>query len=221
MTQTLVDIGTAKTFAFRDLDAQSDEMIQFALEAATEEIEGRIAPRRILAADYDQWYDGEKAVGRYGHELYLDQWPVISVTSVSENGSALSAGVGYSASLQVLMNPGRGILTRRQAGGDLVVAAALSEAGFPSKRGWVREAQNIRVAYRAGFEEAGIPREIQEACAELAALIYKAGPRAGQAERSRQRGTTRFIDKLPDRALMVIERYAAHGRPRMFAADAA
>jgi len=221
VTDTLVDVGTAKSFAFRDLDAQADDMIQFALEAATTEIEGRIAPRRIIAADYDEWYDGEKTVGRYGHELYLDQWPLISVTSVSESGTALSVGKGYSQTLQVLMNPGRGILTRRQAGGDLVVAEALSIAGFPGKRGWTRDAQNIRVAYRAGFEFDAVPKELQEACAELGALIFKGGPRTGQTDRSRQRGKTTFIGMLPDRTRMVIERYAAHGRPRMFAAAAA
>jgi len=139
---------------------------------------------------------------------------------VTENGITLTAGKGYSTTLQVLQEDAQGILRRRAGGGDLLVLEAQAMAGFPSCRGWSGGFQNIRVTYRAGYELDQVPRDLQIACAELARLIFRQVPRSGTSGRSRPRGSTSFAEALPERTRAAIHRYSPLNRPRMRAAAA-
>lgn len=182
------------------------------------EIEKEIAPRRIIAADYDEWYDGRLCRGPGNVLLYLDQWPIISLGTVTENGVALTAGKGYSTTLQVLIQDADGILRRRAGGGDISVLEAHAAAGFPYSRGWSAGDQNIRVPYRAGYEVDQVPRDLQIACAELGRLIFRQVARSGTAGRTRSRGSTTFAEALPERTRAIIHRHSPLNRPRMRAA---
>lgn len=100
-------------------DTGSDEEIRDYIEAASglaELISGRTMRRAVT----------EKHSGR-GCQMVLDQWPVLSVTSVTENGIVLAAS-GYSLS-------DSGVLTR--------------VSGYQPLP-WARGVDNIAVSYVAG-----------------------------------------------------------------------
>ncbi|HET6373012.1 MAG TPA: hypothetical protein VFG76_06880 [Candidatus Polarisedimenticolia bacterium] len=213
-----MDIGSLKAAGFRGLEGLADDVFQRCLEAATVEIERQIAPRRLVAANYIEDYDGALAAGRWKDTLYLDQWPVISVTSVTESGTALVTGTGYDAggTIAVLREDARGVLRRRPGGSDLNVLSSSS----PFRR-WSAGYQNIRVTYRAGYEETAIPSDLIQACIELTVLLIKQASRSGSEAVSRGRGSVTYATELPDRTKRIIDRYAPWGRPRCRLAAAA
>jgi len=185
--------------------------LQQAILAATAEIERMCFPRKFVAANYTLDYDGSRARGRYQELLYLDHWPLITLTSVTEDGVALTTGTGYSTSIQVLSEADRGILRRRYNGADTMLA----EVDYIIKPGWHSGYQNVAVAYRAGYEDPinEIP-DLAQACIELAVLIYKQGSRTGSEQSSRRAGSVSYASKLPERTLRTIHRYAEPLRPR-------
>lgn len=92
-------------------------------------------------------------------DLWLAQWPVISITSVKElsawpstYGSALASGTEY------LLDSGRGRLTRIDASG---------ESAWPTGR------RAIQVVYKPGYAAlADVPYPIRDVARRFGALLY-------------------------------------------------
>ena len=201
------------------IDGLADDVLNRCIEAATEEIERICFPRHFIKATYaSQWYDGALACGRNNDELWLEQYPIVTGTSVTvkENGVVLTLGTGYDTSgvFQVLREDARGLL-RRRGGHNEVMLAEFDGIRF---RGWRGGRQNIEVTYTAGYDLGSVPKDLEQACIELTLLVYKQARRSGTAGSSMASGSIEVAEKLPDRTMNAIQRHAPWGRPRARAA---
>lgn len=208
MTTPLVSAGTFKKAYAPGTSGLDDEVIERCLIAATDEIYLEIRPRILIAplTPYVEPHNGDKAAGRCREELHLKQYPspVAGIVSIKENGIALTFGVGYSTTLDVLVYPERGILVRR--------VGSLSTH-------WLPGMQNIEVTYTPDYTQNALPADIAQACIEKAARLFKEPIHAGQDDVNRLGGGARYSGELPERTKRVIARYAPPwGRPRTWAA---
>lgn len=120
---------------------------------------------------FTRYLNGDDAYGKNRDRLRLDRshfpvtYPTDAVT-VSENGSALTVGQGYSVSVGVIIE---------NAG--LEVPAVLVRQSALYGSGWIPGRQNILVTYKAGF--ATVPETIKCAARELTWLLYQEGRKVG------------------------------------------
>ncbi len=199
----LTDLAAVKAAGWKGLDVGSDAEIDFAIMAATAEIEQRVKPRKIVLATYVlDPYSGSKACGRNRELLYLDQRPIKTLTQVKENGVVLAHGTGYDAAgtFDVLVDMAEGILIRK--------------AGS-STRPWAPGLQNIEVTMDAGFETPSTDcPDLVRVCIKLAKMHFHSPRRAGQAGTQGANRSTTFIQALTKADLLAIDTYAGFGRPR-------
>ena len=210
----MVDVATVKAAAGGAFSGLDDAVIDRCIYAATAEIERAIFPRRIVQDTYTlEAYDGGSAVGRFKERIYLDQYPIITLTQVKENGAILVAGSGYDASgakdVQTYMADG--ILVRKSGTSGALIGAYSGRV----ERAWAAGLQNIEVTYDAGFADPLTEApDIAGVCIELAVIIYRTDKSISQSSQSRQSGNVSYIKQLPDRAISVISQYAPWGRPK-------
>lgn len=211
----IADIGVVKAAAWKDFDSLSDDVISQCLLSATADIESRIAPRRIVSASYTlQAYDGSSAVGRYRHWLYLEQYPVTTLTLVKENGVTLASGTGYDAAgtKDVLLYGAEGVLARKAgAAGQFYVGSPSGRIELP----WAPGLQNLEVTYTAGYlDPVNECPDLVQACIQLAVLHFKTPKRAGQSSANHPTASVSYVADLPGPLVRAIDRYAPYGRPR-------
>lgn len=219
MTTPLVDPGALKDAGFAGFGNYDDERFADCILAATEEIYRMIYPRILIAGATDtvEIHEGDRATSD-GSSLWLKSYPLISVTSVLENGIALVVGTGYdgTGALDVLKYAEEGMLLRKS--GPTPGASDPLRRTY-SSTGWAPGRQNVTVTYKGGFTAATVPIDIANACVELAILIYEQSDRMGKSDVNRNvGGSVSFIDGIPDRTQRTIHRYAPWGRPRTWAA---
>lgn len=136
-------IGLAEAKAHLNMsasDTSSDEELREFLLAVTEVVEhivGAVVPRQVVEA-----HDGGTDA------LTLRKTPVLSVTSVTESGTALDAS-GYTASLDA------GVLYRG--------------AGWSGR--WACGRGSVTVTYKAG--RSAVPRSVAQAAKELVAVNWR------------------------------------------------
>lgn len=122
--------------------AVSDDLLQRTLTNCSRFMISWLS-RAILPANYIERYDG---LGGPSSRLILTQWPVISVSAVSIGNAAIAAapipGVGVNFGSGYLLSPGDSFPPGSQQWLDFF--------GYCLPRG----AQNIGVAYRAGYATA-------------------------------------------------------------------
>lgn len=214
-TLPLVDIGAMKDAGYTGFDNYDDPRFGDCILAATEEINREIAPRLLIipAADYVEYHDGDRAMGPGCDEILTRNWPITSLTSVTENGSTLVTGTGYdgAGAFDVLRYDTSGRLYRTKGR----TPVPLNPYAQTRLTGWAGGRQNITVTYKAGYTAANLPKDIADACIELAILLYEQADRMGKQDVSRNvGGSVSFVEGLPERTRRTIHRYAPHGRPR-------
>lgn len=196
----IVDPGKVNELAFKDFAGVDPALLEQVILAATAEINSFIAPRKIPQAAYTDPYDGAGAVGRYGHLIYLDHYPVTTITSVKENGTTLTVATTYSTSADVIA--------------DLALGRLVRVAGN-KETAWAYGRANIEISVTAGYADPATEApDIAQVCIDLAALIYKTGRRVGSQGATRSDSAISYIYQLPDRDLATLRRYGGHGRPR-------
>lgn len=214
-TLPLVDVGALKDAAFTGFDNFDDPRFGECILAATEEINREIAPRALIipSANYVEIHDGDRAMGPNRDEILLNHWPISSFTSVTENGVALVTGTGYdgAGALDVQRYDAAGRLYRTKGRTPVPVGPY----GTSRISGWAEGRQNITVTYKAGYTAATLPRDIANACIELAILMYEQADRMGKSDIARNvGGSVTFLDSIPARTAATIRRYSPWGRPR-------
>ena len=199
-TSPIVTIGQIKDMGFRGIDGLSDSLMDLCAVAATDAIQLMNEPFIYIApaAAGAESYDGARAHGDYAEWISLDQRPIISIISVTEDGTALTFGSDYTAynTKDVYVDMARGKLRRN---GSL----------------WSPGYANIVVTYRAGYAtEQDVPSDLKMAAGALAILFYRASGSIGIQSAQRGASSVGLIYELPDIYQQVILRYGPTGRTR-------
>lgn len=108
------------------------------------------ADRPLEAADHTQTFDGATS-----RSLWLDHTPVNSVTSVTEDGTALTENDDW------LVYPELGRILRISGGYRI--------------RWSTTKPRSIVVTYNGGYQAAAIPDDLRKACAQAVADMFQAG----------------------------------------------
>lgn len=130
-----------------DITAEPDTVVTTLIAAAQALIEGEIG-RKIESAAYTETLDGP------GDTLFLSNWPVTAITSVEEDGTALTASdYLFSAAGQLLR----------------------VSSGYRAK--WtIRKPQSVEVAYTAGYSPGDTAFDhSKNVCAEVVARAFRQG----------------------------------------------
>lgn len=134
--------------------------------------------RTVAATDYVEIQDGKG-----GKVIVPSNYPVISVASVSIDGTAVPLSSAYGTAGYFLS-------------GDLI---KLRDTYVTEGTG------NVTLSYRAGHETT--PADVSSAVTEVAALMYRERDRVGQASRSMGQETVSFYYAPPTRVVSTIEAY--------------
>lgn len=160
-----------------------DENFTRCVEAASTWLE-RVCHRRFKSGTYNALHSGDRA-RQYsdGSYLYLADpvtgfsiQPVTSLTSVSEDGVALTS---YVLSNAPVFEDGEAVLV--YAGNGRLRRVTIS-SGRPVPRAWASGLANIKVVCTAGFkteEEPAPPDDLVQLAIELTWLFYREGGRLG------------------------------------------
>ena len=201
--EQITDIGTVLAWA-PDQSAADDAVIDRCISAASQAIE-ESTRRRIIqpSADITEIRDGSgRAIGgRMGEVLMLQYAPVVSVTTVTENGTVLTVAEGYSTTADAILDRSSGRLIRQQGTAVQVV----SPLGI-APTGWCAGVQNITIAYLPGYGTLA-PTDIEEVCCELAWLYYRESRRQGKVAVSRTGGSTSLVHQLSKHAQDILNAY--------------
>ncbi|MEI7443268.1 MAG: head-tail connector protein [Burkholderiales bacterium] len=157
---------------------QDDPLLTSLIQAASNAME-TVMNRTVAAASYTDLVDGNGKAG-----MMLSNWPVISVTSVTIDGTSVPASTGYGAS--------------GYAQDENVV--------FLRNRVFTKGARNVSIVYQAGW--ATVPDDLKQACVETVALKYRQKEYAGYRSKSLA-GETVSFDKgdFPDSVERILNNY--------------
>jgi hypothetical protein len=119
--------------------------------------------------------------------------PITSVTSVKENGVALTVATSYSASADVIVDLTRGTFTRRGGG---------------NSGRWDEGVLNVELVYQCGDVVASIPGDIKLVAREAVAGLFRRidSKWQGIASRSNGQGSVSVIEELPPLYRGMLER---------------
>lgn len=143
-------------------------------------------------------YTEEVHSGNGYQKLYLDHYPIISVTEVKEDDVALD-----SDEYEILSEEGAIFREAGWTGGSLAMADTLSTEPDP-----YAETRNLKVTYTAGW--ASIPDDIVQACLQLVALWYTGANSAGIERETTPGGYSVTYGKavgVPDDIKLILDQY--------------
>lgn len=203
----LSSLASIRSYAATQLDTTADAGLTAALEAASDWIQ-KDGSRIYETATYTETLDGDEAGGSSRELLLLDRGhrPASSITSVTENGVALTVASGYSTTAAVIvknLNKERGAILIRQP-------SAPSGLALPGAAlGWAPGFQNITVVKVAGYASNAIPDAIEQTCNELAWLMFRANKAVGVASSSKAGHSTQWEKRLSPTARRALDFYRA------------
>lgn len=225
-TRAIASAAVLQSAAFPGITGLDSGELDRLMLAATELIQTEISPRIVIADtdDYDEFYGGSLAAGRWKEKVYLKSYPIIAITSIKENGVALTFGTGYDATQtkQVVVDYERGILYRVGGGSyppNAIVGGTYvygtGGMGWPYGS-WASGQQNIEVLYRAGWEQDAAPADLVQWCVEEAVNMRRE-PLARGADSISRAGTSQSYNKdLSATAKRAKIRYSPYHRPRCY-----
>jgi hypothetical protein len=175
MLATVEDLKSYLSIAHSEDDAS----LYQAVVAGSRWFESQVG-RTIAATDYAELQDGNG-----GRTIIPSNYPLISVASVTINGSAVTLSSGYGVSGYFL------------AGNVIKLRDQFVSEGVG----------NVSVTYRAGYELSAIPSEVRQVVTEVAALMYRERTRVGQQSANISGESVTFYYAPPARVVNVIEAY--------------
>ena len=178
----LTTVATCKTqLDIQSSDTSQDALLERFINSASEQVE-RYCGRKFALRSFVEVRDGTRS-----NEMLLENWPVVSVTSVHVDTSrAFGAESLLLASEYGVQAPN--ILRRHDA--------------F-----WPRGSMVVRVEYTAGY--ATIPADLEDACVMLVEHRYrmKNDRRLGRTSSGKQGESISYTETWPQEVLDLLEPY--------------
>lgn len=196
-TEPIVTIDQIKQMGFRGIDGQADGYMDSCIIAATDLIQALNAPRVYIpgAVETAVAYNGSWATGVDADAwLTLDNYPLISISAITEDGIALTFGSDFSAydTKDVWVDMARGKLRRSS---------------------WSSGYSNIVVTARAGYaDESLVPWDLKMAAGALAIMFFRMADTLGMESVTRQSGQVNLVYDLPQVYQDAIYRHGPVGR---------
>jgi hypothetical protein len=191
------------------ISSNEDQTIQDALTAFSSHIlhltgrgpaDGSIpaASPFTSVVSYDEFYDGNG-----NDRLPLRNWPIQSVTLVSDAGRSIASAVGFSGPGYVVDQSKKFIVLRGMVSPGYAVFRSPRFGHF----GFTLGTQNIEVQYTAGFS--AVPFDLEMLARKVVALNYKSRQWIGQKSQAMAAGagTVSYDWKLDPIDLATIEFY--------------
>ena len=190
LANALITRTQAKEWLRINVSKEDDIIDQIILQQS--EIIKQYCDRKFIQETFTQYYDGK---GR--GELFLRDYPIISVTTLNSDSSrAYAVEDNINISDDVLVDKSAGILQLWN-----------NESAFASGHA------SVKVVYDAGY--AVIPRDIQEACLLLVQHVYKRfyqDQKIGVSSESIGDRTTSFeTSGIPSKVRVILDRYKKQG----------
>lgn len=197
-TDPIITIDQVKQMGFRGIDGISDQVFDSCILAATDAIQGVNAPRIYIApaAAAAETYNGAWAHGECGSRewLTLDNYPVISLSAITEDGVAVTFGTDFAAY-------------------DTLDAWVDMVRGKIRKPAWSYGYSNIVVTHRSGYaDESLVPWDLKMAAGALSILYYRSAESLGLDSVQRGDGNTSLVYDLPAVYQETIFRHGPVGR---------
>lgn len=161
-----------------NVDQTASDQLQRLVTAISVWIQEEIS-RTIRSTSYTKTLDGHG-----GDRMMLAHYPVTAVASVSVDGQSIPTSSGPGQPGFFLAN-------------DLVVLRGFRFTQGPA---------NVGVSYTAGFTQ--VPRDLTQACIELAALCWRERDRIGHVSKSMNGETVTFMVKaMSDRVRAILDHH--------------
>src|SRR5262245_44588895 len=161
--------------------------------------------RRYPGFDWEQRTYTELRHGNGQPSLIADKAgrpgpPITAVTSIKQNGVALTFATAYSATADVLVDLVRGVFTRRPGSAPPVPGSVAGR--------WEEGVLNVELVYQAGDALASIPADIKVPAREAVAILFKRmdSKWQGISSRSSGQGSVSIVEELPDVYRSMLER---------------
>jgi len=189
----LVDL---KSWANPSMDSARDEELTRCVDAAAAWLK-TVARWEIEQDEVTIYLDGHDAAGPHDNVLHVPfkYRPVVhsgeTLVTVEEDGSALTVGVGYDTSADVI------VVNANEA-----EQCELVKPSSPWSRGY----QNVKAVITAGYAAASIPEDVKQLAMEVSLLMFRSPAWIGKASQTAQAGTVTFQKDLTPQSAALLQR---------------
>jgi hypothetical protein len=177
----LATIDQVKAYFGEESD-KSDILLTSLVGAASDVIENYCGRTFASTAYTNEVYDGTGT-----RTMTLRHFPIVSVTSILENGAALSSGLDATLAPDVIIRPDEGQLIRPWF-------------FWLPYFGW------YKITYTAGF--ATVPAGITQACLELTGIMLRDKEHPGIQQKTTGQQTTTYLKTLSQGAQRSLDGYS-------------
>ena len=165
--------------AWLQVNGTSDDALLTRLITATSDYITQWLNRQLLSGPVTDVRNGDG-----GRRMFLSEYPVTAVSSVTVGAISIPASTGYGSA------------------GYLFDDRGVTLTGYR----FDRDIKNVTINYTAGY--ATVPLELEQACIELISLRYRERDRIGHTSKSIQGETTAFMVKdMPPSVLTILNNY--------------
>ena len=179
---TIADIKTLLGISVSTYDDVLTLLLN-AAEARLKKFTGRI----FEVDDYTETYDGSDLYsGRVStliFNLYLDNWPINTVSSLAQNGTTIIAAVAYSDT------------------GYRIYGTEEEDGRIHYTGGFVRGLKNIAITYNGGYSSDDMPEDLKMSLYQLVSQIYQTRLSQGMTEMEQGLYRIKMIEELSKAAL--------------------
>lgn len=169
-----------------------DTLLNELITSVSEEVQTRLGLRILVTAS-----TGEKIDSVGNKTLPVAHYPIVSITSVSEDGTALIDGTDFESTE---MEKKAGLLARLSAGKSVA---------------WARGTRIVEATYTHGYSS--VPDDIQQAATEMVAFDWfqsqPGGQRLGLGSKALDTGGTTSYRSREEMVRAIFRRLAAYRRP--------
>ena len=160
-TYSLATVAELKAFRGGEVGNEADPSFEMALNAASALVEGYLDRQVVTRPELTEFHTVSSELA----ELYLLEWPIISVTNVYEDATRTYATALTVDSDYIVSKPTGKIIRVGGAAGGLQL--------------WTVGFRSVKVLYTAGYAQAEVPAHIKDVVCWVAAHLYQESERKG------------------------------------------